>query len=347
MKKKDNANDINATENTNDKKKSSRPIIITIAVLLLCSCCCCGGIGMLSDKDKESESSSESSSEISVAETTENETEESATAEITTENADIEETTEKATKTESTTEKATEDNSTVSSKTFIDIVKETIRDDVGSNEYITDVVLKDSILTISVDLSKADTTIVSLEDIAVVRAQSITDSFLDLEGYDELWNEIIIDFGDVGFVSRTSDDIVENEYGMRCFEINNLDSQNSANEDISEIPDTQTQELALALIDYSFASQDVFQYDAEYDTESGIYVVKLWYDGLALGITTNPSQFVDFQQTAANTCKTIRESIQSLDPDANLTFFILNDLNKENVLITILNGVVISSVISE
>lgn len=76
--------------------------------------------------------------------------------------------------------------------------------------------------TVSVDLSEADTTIVSLEDLAVVRAQSITDYFLDLEEYEDLWNEVIIDFGTLGRVQKSKSDIIESSYG-RYFDITEIE----------------------------------------------------------------------------------------------------------------------------
>lgn len=187
------------------KKKNSRPIIITLSVLMLLSCCCCGDVEMSSSKNDEIQSSSESSLEISVAETTESTIEETTTV-------------------ESTSENTSEDNPNVSSEAFIDIIKETIQGTVGTDEYITDVALTDNILTIYVDLSKADTTIVPFEDLAISRASSITDSFLELKQYDDLWEEIIIDFGNVGQVKNTKSDIIESSYG-RYFNITEIETQ--------------------------------------------------------------------------------------------------------------------------
>lgn len=113
---------------------------------------------------------------------------------------------------------------------FVEDVRTAIEDAVGANEYITDVSLSDNILTISVDLSKADTSIISVEDLAISRAQSITDSFLELEQYDDLWKEIIVDFGDVGYVKRTPNDIsktILSSQTLRYFEINELDNPNT------------------------------------------------------------------------------------------------------------------------
>lgn len=68
-------------------------------------------------------------------------------------------------------------------------------------------------MTIFVDIYKTDTSIFSLEDIAVLRASSITDDFLELDNYYDLWNEVVVDFGDIGKVTRSKDDIVAGEFG--------------------------------------------------------------------------------------------------------------------------------------
>lgn len=93
---------------------------------------------------------------------------------------------------------------------------------VGENESITAVTISDDNLKVSVDLSGADTDI-ELSDLAVARAGSVTDEILDHPEYDEYWNTITIDFGGIGNVTRSKEDIKENEYNMRYFEIDELD----------------------------------------------------------------------------------------------------------------------------
>ena len=124
-----------------------------------------------------------------------------------------------------TIEETTIADTDISPESFVNVVEETIQGAVGSDEFITDVNLTDGTLTVSVDLSKADATIVSLEDLAVTRASSITDNILELKQYDEFWSEMVVDFGVVGSVSRTKDDIKDSTFG-RYFEINELDSKN-------------------------------------------------------------------------------------------------------------------------
>lgn len=331
MKKKKDEN----TETTeNVKKKKKTPIIAVVILLVIIGSC-----NANRNKDNSVSDNSTSSSESSLAETTDEATEESSATEKITE--------------ESTTEKNTEEetmiaDTDISPESFVNAVEEAIQGAVGSDEYITDVALTGGTLTVSVDLSKADTTILPLEDLAVSRASSITDDFLELEEYDNLWNKIVIDFGDIGSVSRTSNDIIENEYGMRYFEIYELDSNFSDHESSTEEITTEySTDIVTATINLTLSQQDVFDYEVSYNEEMDTYIANMWYDGLTLGITTNPSQYVEFQQTAANTCKTLYDSIQDIDPGAHFSIFILNDINKENVLITILDGVVVNSIISE
>ena len=87
----------------------------------------------------------------------------------------------------------------------------------SDNEAITDVALKDKDLCVTVDLSKADPSPLTIEDLAISRTSSITDAILELTDYDSQWNTITVDFGDVGKVVCDKDSIKENEAGGRYF----------------------------------------------------------------------------------------------------------------------------------
>lgn len=325
--------DENTETTENVKKKKKTPIIAVVILIVIIGSC-----NANRNKDDSVSDSSTSSSESSLAETTDKATEESSATEKITE--------------ESTTEKNTEEETMIADKdispeSFVNDVEEAIQGAVGSDEYITDVVLTDDTLTISVDLSKADVTIVPLEDLAVSRASSITDSFLELEQYDDLWNKIVIDFGNVGLVSRTSNDIVENEYGMRYFEIYELDSDFSNDKTATEEITTEfSTDIVIATINLALGQQD-FGYEVNYNEEIDTYIANMWYDGLAAAMVTNPSQCTEVQEAAVNLCKSLYDSIQEVDPGTHFSIFILNDINKENVLITLLDGVVVNSILSE
>lgn len=120
----------------------------------------------------------------------------------------------------SSNEFTTEDiiQTNVSSDEFIKDVKTVIQDAISSkDEEITDVVLTDKNLHIIVDLSKADPSPLTKEDLALTRTTSITDAILTLSDYDNQWNTITVDFGDIGKVVCNKDDINSNEVGGRYF----------------------------------------------------------------------------------------------------------------------------------
>ena len=72
------------------------------------------------------------------------------------------------------------------------------------------------------DLSKADPSPLTIEDLAISRTSSITDAILELTDYDSQWNTITVDFGDVGKVVCDKDSIKENEAGGRYFPSENF-----------------------------------------------------------------------------------------------------------------------------
>ena len=106
---------------------------------------------------------------------------------------------------------------------FVEDVKTAISGAIDSdNEAITDIALKDKDLCVTVDLSKADSSPLTIEDLAISRTSSITDAILELTGYDSQWNTITVDFGDVGKVVCDKDSIKENEAGGRYFPSENI-----------------------------------------------------------------------------------------------------------------------------
>lgn len=96
---------------------------------------------------------------------------------------------------------------------FIEDVKDVIQGAIGSNEAITDVVLENGDLCVYVDFSKADTFPLTLEDLALSRTSSITDAILELKEYDELWETITVDFGNVGHITNSKADMQNSGFG--------------------------------------------------------------------------------------------------------------------------------------
>lgn len=84
---------------------------------------------------------------------------------------------------------------------------------VGEGETIAAVELHDKELLVVIDLTNADPTPLTLADIAWSRAGSVTDAILEFDVYDELWETVTLDFGEVGKVTCSQKDIVSGEYG--------------------------------------------------------------------------------------------------------------------------------------
>lgn len=61
-----------------------------------------------------------------------------------------------------------------------------------------------------------------MEDLAIARTGSITDDILDLTDYDSQWNTITVDFGNIGKITNSKDNIQENEVGGRYFSPENF-----------------------------------------------------------------------------------------------------------------------------
>ena len=105
-----------------------------------------------------------------------------------------------------------------SSDDFVSDVESIIPNAIGTEgESITTIDLTNRDLHITVDLSGIDTKVLSIEDLALSRASAITDEILELSDYDNQWDTITIDFGEIGKVVCDKNDVIENEYGMKCF----------------------------------------------------------------------------------------------------------------------------------
>lgn len=91
-----------------------------------------------------------------------------------------------------------------------------------SEESILDIKMDKDNLIISVDLSDALSS-PTLPDgvksswVAESWYSSITDSILELEDYDDLWETITVDFGDAGSITCGKSSVETNEFGGRYF----------------------------------------------------------------------------------------------------------------------------------
>ena len=108
---------------------------------------------------------------------------------------------------------------------FMQQVKNAVDDSIGQDEKIEGITLENRVLTITDDITEEHKNMqieLPIEDLAVSNASAITDSILELDT--SFWDKIVIDFKGVGTVTRTTEDIVDSEYG-RYFEISYLDGQ--------------------------------------------------------------------------------------------------------------------------
>jgi phenylpyruvate tautomerase PptA (4-oxalocrotonate tautomerase family) len=180
-----------------------------IVVVIVIGACSSGG-----NKDKDS--SDEASTAVSIPD---------AVVEAFSESAETAETTKKeavATQPSKPVESSTEAQTTAESTedtesekdAFIDQVTKAIQGGIGEGESITGVSLNDENVLITVDLSQVDPAPLTMEDLALSRVGSITDAFLEITDYDDLWTSVTIDFGsDIGKVTCYKDDIESNGYG--------------------------------------------------------------------------------------------------------------------------------------
>ena len=86
-------------------------------------------------------------------------------------------------------------SSQTSVQSIANAIKKSTQNYLGEGEKITNVTLNDRVLTVYVDLSKADTSIVPIHEIAWVRIDDITSKILELDEYYSLWDSIVLDFG--------------------------------------------------------------------------------------------------------------------------------------------------------
>lgn len=101
---------------------------------------------------------------------------------------------------------------------FLKEITSAIKGSIGSDERFTGVTLNGKNVTFTIDISEADTSILPLKYIAESRTGSVTDAFLEITEYDDLWDSVTVDFGNTGAVTLYKNDIEVNEYNMRYFD---------------------------------------------------------------------------------------------------------------------------------
>lgn len=149
--------------------------------------------------------------------TTTSETTVKTTTETTTETTTTETTA--ATTTTQTTTAAATTKAVSSDADFVALVRKEIAGDVGDGEKISDVKLKNRVLTVSVNMGNGDSRF-PIEDVALNRAASITDTIIELDR--SAWDMVVIDFGYLGKVTKSKSEIVT-DGDVSYFEIDNFD----------------------------------------------------------------------------------------------------------------------------
>ena len=131
-----------------------------------------------------------------------------------------------------TEESPSKQNQELTVDEYLDQVNNAIAGAVGENEKITKINLIDRVLTVHVDFSDVkDSLPITLDELAISRASSITDNILKLDT--SLWDITVIDFGEIGTVTRNKNDIVDSPYG-KYFNITNLDNEDNTSVTTSE-----------------------------------------------------------------------------------------------------------------
>ena len=101
---------------------------------------------------------------------------------------------------------------------FLNEIKSKLDGQIANeDESYTNIALNGKNVYIGVDISKVDTGLLTRALLAESRTGSITDAFLNITEYDDLWDSVTVDFGNTGVVTLYKTDIEVNEYNMRYF----------------------------------------------------------------------------------------------------------------------------------
>lgn len=110
-------------------------------------------------------------------------------------------------------EDASASQSDANEEKFIEDIKNAISGAIGEGEFITDVSFANGDLRICVDITQADPSPLTFEDLALSRTSSITDNILGLNEYLDTWTTITVDFGTLGHICNGKDNIADDGYG--------------------------------------------------------------------------------------------------------------------------------------
>lgn len=188
-------------------KKKTWIVLVALAVIMI------GCSGNEGSKGVENEEKAENSTVETIVDTSADGETKQAENE-----ANVEKPKEADTNTDSQEKKTDEKESSTDENTsedeFLKDTKKAAKAGVNSNnQKIKKVKLKKRDLCIYVDLSNTDPEPLTIEDVAWTLAGSITDEVLELEQYYSMWDTITVDFGEVGFIKNSKDEIQNDGYG--------------------------------------------------------------------------------------------------------------------------------------
>lgn len=104
-------------------------------------------------------------------------------------------------------------------KNFCELLKVVLSQEVGEDEVIKEIKMKENTLIITIDFTETNPTPLTYNLLAEARTSSITDKILEYKRIDNFWKKITINFEpNIGSVSFEKSDIEKNEYGLRYFD---------------------------------------------------------------------------------------------------------------------------------
>ena len=122
-------------------------------------------------------------------------------------------------------------------------------------------------------------------------------------------------------------------------------------EEITSLEEYSTDIVALTL--QTIACQYFDDASVIYDDVSDTYVISIVQNGLTASMlavqngTIERSEWDSMLDAMCESCNNVYKQVQEMDKGANVSYFLLNDVNTDNVLVTILNGVVIADVLNQ
>lgn len=110
---------------------------------------------------------------------------------------------------------------------------------------------------------------------------------------------------------------------------------------IPETDDTVNQ-LVISILELGLADSFPDTSNVEYDKESDCYMVSVWQDGLVASamLLDDKTEWNNMVDVLRESAVSLLDTTQELDPDAHLTLSVLNDMNTDNTVLIIYDGVV-------